>query len=132
MNATAGFETVHKDDTGGIPIVGGKDHTAAFHAAQLGGFQVGNHDHLAAFEVFGLIPQSNARSDGARLAAAVIQRQFQQFLGFFHGFAINHARNTQINLRELVNADLRQERNIRRLSFLFGGRGSVFCPACQK
>ena len=85
---------------------GGEEHAVAHDAAHLGGFEVGDDDDAAAFQLFGLVKILDARHDHALLVAEVeIEPVERARLG--DGLHVDDLRDAQLDLGEVVDGDFR-------------------------
>ena len=88
----------------GVIVAAGAQHHALRHTeAHLARREVGDHHHQPAGELFGPVGGADAGEHRALLVAQ-IQRQAQQLVGALHQLGRGHARDAQVELREVVDA----------------------------
>ena len=83
-------------------VNGGDQHAAAGDAHHLPGRQVQDGDGGLADELLRLVELVDAGDDGAVGAAAVVQRELQQLVGFLHRLAVLDLHRAEVGLAECV------------------------------
>ena len=95
-DAAAGGDVVaQQEHLDRVALLRREDHPLAELAPQLDRFEVGNHQHRLADELFGPVPLGDPRDYLAALAA-VVQLEFQQLVAPLHRLAVQHLAGQQL------------------------------------
>lgn len=89
-----------------VIVFGRKYHALALDAHQSARCEVGNEEHVAAYEFLRRVIFGNARHDGALLPAAVVKGEFQEFVGLLHLLAVHDVTHADVQLLPLVEGDV--------------------------
>ena len=106
---------------------GGQDHAFAHAEAHLARREIGDEHHVATDQRRRVaIGRADAGEDLALAEFARVEFEAQQLVGAFDELAGEHLRHAQVELREIVDADVRG----RRSASGFGLRGFAAATGC--
>ena len=83
-----------------VVILGRENHSLTLYASDFTRCEVGNEKYVTANKFLWLIEFSNTTEDCSLLSAAIVDSEFEQFVGLFHFLTIQHPTHTDVHFLE--------------------------------